>query len=67
MQLMNQLLSLQQSIQDLKLMANFNDVSPQSNADPWELNSYVPRHLDAVNERRHSSTSSISSENGEKP
>lgn len=79
MQLMNQLWSLQQSIQDLKLMMSDRasvDLSPQSAVDPWELNHqnndeyyrYVNR-LGAVNENEHvsSSTSSISSGSGEKP
>lgn len=79
MQLMNQLWSLQQSIQDLKIIMNDRaaaDLSPQSAADPWELNQqnneeyyrYVHR-LGAVNENDHisSSTSSISSGSGEKP
>lgn len=79
MQLMNQLWSLQQSIQDLKLMMSDRasvDLSPHSAVDPWELNHqnneeyyrYVNR-LGAVNENEHvsSSTSSISSGSGEKP
>ena len=77
MQLMNQLWSLQQSIQDLKCMMSASDLSPQSAVDPWELNHqqnneefyHSPYRLGAVNENDHvsSSTSSISSGSGEKP
>ena len=77
MQLMNQLWSLQQSIQDLKCMMSASDLSPQSAVDPWELNHqqnneefyHSPYRLGAVNEYDHvsSSTSSISSGSGEKP
>ncbi|XP_046649304.1 leucine repeat adapter protein 25-like [Daphnia pulicaria] len=77
MQLMNQLWSLQQSIQDLKCMMSASDLSPQSAVDPWELNHpqnneefyRSPYRLGAVNENDHisSSTSSISSGSGEKP
>lgn len=75
---MNQLWSLQQSIQDLKFIMServATDLSPQSAVDPWELNHqnndfYRSVHrLGAVaeNERISSSTSSISSDSGEKP
>ncbi|KAI9552505.1 putative protein FAM89A-like [Daphnia sinensis] len=78
MQLMNQLWSLQQSIQDLKCIMSTSDMSPQSAVDPWELNHHEqnnedfcrsPHRLSAVNESEHisSSTSSISSGSGEKP
>ena len=77
MQLMNQLWSLQQSIQDMKCMMTASDLSPQSAIDPWELNHQQineefyrsPYRLGAVSEHGHIllSTSSVSSDSGEKP
>lgn len=70
---MNQLLSLQQSIQDVKtMMSQPSDLSPQSAVDPWELNhpnnDYYDFPLGAVreNDAMSSSASSVSSASGDR-